>query len=162
MGIRHTHRSLITALGLTALLGMGLGACAPNGAFPISIKREQASDLHERLSQAIRRNGFSHGLRGVREDNKVIDTIFISVSFDAMKRRYAGLDKMLAEVGRICGDKAFENFTIRVELSGDDDDMIYLRGLLEPGIAGAKNVSIVSVNEGRNDIVITTSRAESD
>lgn len=161
MGIRRTYRSVIS-LGLTALLGMGLVACAPNAAFPISIKREQSVELHERLSQAIHRSGFSHGLRGVREDNKVIDSIFISVSFDALKRRYAGLDKMLAEVGRICGDKAYERVTIRIELSGDDDDMIYLRGLLEPTIGGAKNVSIVSINEGRNDIVITMTHPERD
>lgn len=161
MGVHRTHRFALT-LGLIALGGLGLAACAPNTTFPISIKREQPSELHERLSQAIHRNGFSHGLRGVREDNKVIDTIFISVSFDALKRRYAGLDKMLADVGRICGEKAYERVAIRIELSGDDDDMIYLRGLLEPGVAGAKNVSIVSVNEGRNDIVITMSRPERD
>lgn len=141
---------------IAALLSIGaLCSCTP-GINLKAEKEQRITELHERLSHAISRHGFNHGLRGTREDGRNIDSIYISISLDSLKRRHESIDQMLADVGRICTAKEFAEVNIRIELSArDDDDMLYLYGLIQPTTAGAINVQVVRVRDAVNDIVIT-------
>lgn len=149
-----TGTNLLSALLLSAIILCG---CV-SGLDLKNEKEQRITELHERLSHSISRHGFTHGLRGMREDGRNIDSIYISISLDSLKRRHASLDQMLADVARICAAKDFAKVDIRIELStGDEEDMKYLRGLLQPPLSSAHNVQVVPVREGSNDIVITTS-----
>lgn len=142
---------------LSALL-LAIGVlCGCGQVVPLHTAREQRiTELHERLSYAISRHGFSHGLRGTREDGRSIDSIYISISLDSLKRRYSSIDQMLTDVGRICAAREFSEMVIRIELSAAaDDDMRYMYGLLTPALAGAPNVQVVQIRDAVNDIVIT-------
>lgn len=124
---------------------------------PLKVATEQRiTELHERLSHSISSHGFTHGLRGIREEGRNIDSIYIALSLDSLKRRHISLDQMLADVARICTAKEFAAVDIRIELSAsDEDDMEYLRGLIVPALADASNVQVIQVRDVVNEIVIT-------
>ncbi|MCK9283255.1 MAG: hypothetical protein M0P39_03130 [Rhodocyclaceae bacterium] len=143
---------------LPALLFVTIGIlCGCTAIKPLHVEREQRiAELHERLSYSISRHGFSHGLRGTREDGRSIDSIYISISLDSLKRRHSSLEQMLTGVARICASKEFADVVIRIEVSAADDaDMQYMYGLLTPGLADAPHVQVTQVRDAVNDIVIT-------
>lgn len=139
------------------LLSLGMLCGCATGLDLKSEKEQRITELHERLSYSISNHGFTHGLRGTREEGRNIDSIYISISLDSLKRRHLSLDQMLADVARICATKEFAEVDIRIELStGDEADMQYLRGLIEPTLARASNVRVITMRDAVNDIVITT------
>ena len=112
--------------------------------------------LHQQLSDAIHKAGFSHGIRSVREDTRDIDSIFVAVPLDSLKRQTVTLHEMLFNVARLCARPEFANLSIEIELNAKDEkDRAYMRGIVEPLVAEARNVGVVPQRELSTDIVIT-------
>lgn len=114
--------------------------------------------LHERISEAIQDSGFSHGIRSVREGAREIDTVFVAIPLDSLKRQHISLHQMLFNVARLCARPEFAKTSIQIELNAADErDRNYLRGIVEPLVAEARNVTVIAQRESDNDIVITLS-----
>ena len=130
--------------------------CAPMVSELKAARNQQGEALHERLSQLIHSFGFRHAIRSVREDSREIDTIFVTIPLDSLKRRHVSLHGMLFNVGRLCARPEHANVSIQIELNaGDEIDRAYLRGVVEPLVAEASNVKVGSQNDAANDFVIT-------
>lgn len=116
--------------------------------------------LHERLSDTIHEYGFTHGIRTLREGEREIDTIFVAIPLDSLKRQHISLHHMLFNVARLCARPEFAHIRIQIELNAaEEHDRNYLRGVVEPIVAEARNVTVVPQREAENDLVITLSRA---
>lgn len=138
---------------------LALGACAPVVSELKAARNPHGDRLHERLSQSIHSFGFSHGIRSVREDNREIDTILVSIPLDSLKRQHITLHHMLFNIARLCARPEFANVAIQIELNaGDDNDRNYMRGIVEPLVVEARNVKVVSQRDAVNDLVITLSK----
>ncbi len=112
--------------------------------------------LHERLSDTIQDNGFTHGVRTVRDAGREIDSIFVAIPLDSLKRRHVTLHHMLFNVARLCARPEYAKVDIRIELNAlDEDDRDYLRSVVEPLVAEARNVTVIPQRESNNDLVIT-------
>lgn len=136
-----------------------LGACAPVVSELKAARNPHGDALHERLSQSIHSFGFSHGIHSVREDNREIDTILVAIPLDSLKRQHITLHHMLFNIARLCARPEFGRVSIQIELNaGDDNDRNYMRGIVEPIVAEARNVKLVSQRDAVNDLVITLSR----
>lgn len=147
----HLRRLLMSVVLLSALIVTG---CAP----VMSSRDSQGVELHERLSQSIHSFGFSHGVRSVREDERKIDTVFVTIPLDSLKRQFINLHHMLFNAARICARPEYASMAILIELNaGDESDRTYMRSIVEPLVAEAKNVKVVSQRESANDFVITIS-----
>lgn len=143
---------------LVMLLGLMLAGCAPVVSELKAVRNPHVVALHEQLSQSIHSFGFSHGIRSVREDNRAIDTIVVSIPLDSLKRQHITLHHMLFNVARICARPEYIKTSIQIELNaGDDPDRAYMRGIVEPIVAEARNVKVVSQRDAANDFVITLS-----
>lgn len=139
-------------------LALMLAGCAPAISELKAARNPHAEALHEQLSQSIHSFGFSHGIRSVREDDREIDTIFVAIPLDSLKRQYVTLHYMLFNVARICARPEYSKVSIQIELNtGDDSDRAYMRGIVEPIVAEARNVKVVSQRDASNDFVITLS-----
>lgn len=147
---------LVLATILAAMAGSG---CAPVVSELKAARNPHVDVLHQRLSDSIHSYGFSHGIRSVREDNREIDTIFVAIPLDSLKRQYIMLHHMLFNVARLCARPEFANVSIQIELNAaDDQDRDYMRGIVEPLVAEARNVKVISQRDASNDLVITLSR----
>jgi hypothetical protein len=143
-------RTLSVLLALLTLAG--LPACTDKLSRPASQDRE-IRDIHERLSQAMRRHGFNHGIRSQRNGNQDIDSIYVSVPLDALLRRHASLDGLLKDIAGIC---AGSDYPILIELGArDEKDMNYMRSRLEPELGKKKNVVLENTPGSASDITIT-------
>lgn len=113
-------------------------------------------DIHERLEEAITRDGFTHVLRTERDDMQHHDLINISVSLDSLKGRHHSLDKLMMDIGRICAHPSYAHLPIRISIgAGDDDDQMYLYAILATAVRGAANVGLLTASDSRNEIVIS-------
>ena len=147
----HLRRVVMSGVLLSVLV---LSGCAPVGA----PRNTQGTELHERLSQSIHSYGFSHGVRSVREDDRKIDTVFVTIPLDSLKRQFINLHHMLFNAARLCARPEYASMTILIELNaGDESDREYMRKIVEPLVAEAKNVKVVSQRESANDFVVTIS-----
>ncbi|MBI4985807.1 MAG: hypothetical protein HZC24_10840 [Rhodocyclales bacterium] len=154
--------SQMRGLVVLSLLGLVLlpTACTPVVAELKAARHPRAEGLHEQLSQSIRSFGFSHGIRSVREDEREIDTIFVAIPLDSLKRQHITLHHMLFNVARLCARPEFAKIAVRIELNaGDESDRSYMRGIVAPIVAEARNVQVVSQRDASNDLVITISNA---
>lgn len=114
------------------------------------------SDIHERLSYIIRRQGFRHGIMSTRDDDRDIDSIFVSVPLDGLKRKHPGLEKMLTMVGTICALPEYADITVRIELGTmDESDLTFMRDIFRKTLADKKNAEVVTVKDSRSDLTIT-------
>lgn len=78
-------------------------------------------DLHERISYAMRRNGYAHEIISSRTaQGEDADTITVSISLDALKRRNRSLDAMLREIGAICRMDEYRDVQISFWFFSDD------------------------------------------
>lgn len=148
---------LIAAL---LVLASTLAGCA---GIPVSSKKAPPAveELHERLSVAIRNNGFSHGIHSVREDDRDIDSIFVSIPLDSLKRRHLSLDLMLTDVARLCAKPQFADVEVQIEIGvHDEEDARYMRSLIEPQVQRAANVKVLQVKEARNELTITMTHGQ--
>lgn len=142
---------------LVAFFSM-LAGCSPVVSELKAARNPHVEALHEQLSQSIHSFGFSHGIRSVREGSREIDTVFVSIPLDSLKRQYIGLHHMLFNVARLCARPEYSRMSIQMELNaGDEADRAYMRGIVEPLVAEARNVKVVSQRDASNDFVITIS-----
>lgn len=149
------NRHVLISLVFLALALATLGGCSQKMALGIPAEHE-VNDIHERLSYIIRRHGFRHGIMSSREDNRDIDSIFVSVPLDGLKRKHPGLEKMLTAVGSICALPEYADISVRIELGTmDEADLKFMRGIFEKTLAGKANAEIVSVSDSRSDLTIT-------
>ncbi len=143
---------------LMVWLASMLVGCAPVVSELKAARDPHSEALHEQLSRSIHSFGFSHGVRSVREDDREIDSVFVSIPLDSLKRQHVSLHHMLFNVARLCARPEFSARSIQIELNaGDDRDRAYMRGIVEPIVAEARNVKVVSQRDASNDIVITVS-----
>lgn len=143
---------------LAMLFGSMLAGCSPVVSELKAARNPHVEALHEQISQSIHSFGFSHGIRSVREDNRTIDTILVSIPLDSLKRQHITLHHMLFNVARICARPEYSRTSIQIELNaGDESDRAYMRGIVQPIVAEARNVKVVSQRDATNDFVITLS-----
>lgn len=141
-----------------ALIALMLVGCAPVVSELKAARNPHAEALHEQLSQSIHSFGFSHGIRSVREDDREIDTVFVTIPLDSLKRQHISLHHMLFNMARLCARPEFAKLSIRIELNaGDDRDRAYMRDIVAPIVAEARNITVVSQPDASNDVVITMS-----
>lgn len=154
---------VLSSLARTLLAGLAivLAAGCSNVVHELKAARNARGEaLHERLSQVIHDNGFTHGIRSVREDQREIDTVFVSIPLDSLKRRHISLHHMLFAAARLCARPEYAAVSIRIELNAaDESDREYMRGIVGPIVADARNVSLFAQREAENDFVITMSHA---
>lgn len=145
----------IRALAGAALIAIVISACAPPKRADPDFAKER-NDIHERLSAVITRDGFSHGMRSQRDGWKHIDSIYIRIALDSLKRRHYSLDNLMKDIGTICALPRYAHLTFRIEIgAGDEDDRIYLNSVLKPAIKGKTNIIVTTSADAYNDITIT-------
>jgi hypothetical protein len=143
-------------MGGVFMLATCLAGCAPLVSDLKASRGQHVGAIHEQLSNAIQRNGFSHGIRIMREDEREIDVIFVSIPLDALKRQFISLHHMLFNVARISARPEFSRIDIQIELNAsDEEDRKYMQGIVEPIVADARNVTVTAQRENTNDLVIT-------
>lgn len=141
-------------------LTLGVAGCMPVVSELKEARNPHAVALHEQLSESIHSFGFSHGVRSLRDGDRQIDSIYVAVPLDSLKRRYIGLHHMLFNVARLCARPEYSKISIQIELNaGDEGDRAYMRGIVEPIVADARNVTVLLPRDGTNDVVITMSNA---
>lgn len=117
---------------------------------------KERNDIHERLSAVITRDGFSHGMRSQRDGWKHIDSIYIRIALDSLKRRHYSLDNLMKDIGAVCALPRYRHLNFRIEIgAGDEDDRIYLSAVLAPAIKGKTNIFVATSADVYNDITIT-------
>ena len=147
----HYRSAWVLALCLTL---SGLAGCAAKAQRPA--QKQEVALMHERLSQTIMRHGFSHGIRSQRNELRDIDSIYLSVPLDSLKRRHENFVTMLHEIATICASPEFSALTIYIELgTRDEKDLTYMHDQFNALLAGKKNIQVVDQPDERSDITIT-------
>ncbi len=136
--------------GVIALL---LGcAAAPQHAQQIS----PITDIHESLSEVIERHGFSHEIRSQREGHREIDTIFIAIPLDSLKRRHEALDNLMNEIGLTFTRPEYLELPVSVEIVTEEaEDGVYLQTALLPAISKRENIRVTLGADSDNRVIIT-------
>lgn len=140
------------------LLAIGLSGCMSVVSELKAARNPHVESLHEQLLRSIHDNGFSHDLRIARDSDREIDTIFVAIPLDSLKRRYITLHHMLFNVARLCARPEYSDIAIAIELNANDEkDRAYLLGIVGPIVAESRNVSVVPQREDASDLIITLS-----
>jgi len=114
------------------------------------------TDIQERLSSAISHNGFSHTLRSERRDDRHVDSIYISVPLDSLKRRHYSLENLIRDVAKVCSLPEYATYSIRIEFgAGDEQDRLYLKETLLKDIGEKANIRVSVEPDEYNDILIS-------
>jgi hypothetical protein len=143
---------------LAAAILLFVAACVarPHGLRPEPPVGAGLRDVHQRLSLAIARDGFEHGMRTRVQGQREIDSIYIRIPFDSLRRRHPGLEKLMRDIGAIFHQPEFSTMPIRIDIgAGDAGDREYLRQALLAALAGAGSVEVGLEASDHNDIVIT-------
>lgn len=115
--MKDSAKSLIAVLAL-ALLAT---ACIP-------LEKRYAnpadsSDLHERISAIMRKNGYAHEIHSFRSAQGADDDfISVHISLDALRRHNRMLEKMLKEIGAVCQADAFKDIPLAFRFFTDDSE----------------------------------------
>lgn len=114
------------------------------------------NDIRERLSEVITLDGFSHGLRRHREGLEHYDEINVNISLDSLKGRHLSLEKLMADIGRVCSQPGYAHLPIRIFIgAGDEDDQMYLYAILATAVKGRSNVALLTASDSRNQLIVT-------
>lgn len=149
------NRHVLASFAFMVLTLTTLGGCSQKMSLGTTAEYG-ANDIHERLSYVIRRYGFRHGIMSSREEGRDIDSIFVSVPLDGLKRKHPGLEKMLTTVGNICALPEYADIAVRIELGTmDEADLKFMREVFEKALSGKANAEIVAVSDSRSDLTIT-------
>jgi hypothetical protein len=149
------NKRTLLNLALITFALLGLGGCSQTSAPGTSAIAGQG-DIHERLSNAIRKSGYEHGIMIRRENDLDIDSIFISVPLDGVKQHHPSLEKLLMSLGNICALPEYAYVLERFELDASDyDNFLYMRGVLEKALGGRPNTKIIAAQTPRNAITVT-------
>ncbi|MBI5109688.1 MAG: hypothetical protein HZA62_13185 [Rhodocyclales bacterium] len=118
---------------------------------PVSVQE----DIHERLSEVISRDGFSHRIISDRSDVIHNDSIHLRIPIDGIKRRHEGVERVLISIARVCALQEFVALPIRIVVATiDDDDGKYMRALLDREVGASTNVSVLVTAGSGEGIVI--------
>jgi hypothetical protein len=140
----------VVAVALVALQG-----CAPSKQIDPGAVRER-SDIHERLSEAIGRDGFDYHMLTRRDGPEHIDVINIKLSLDSLKGRHLSLEKLMTDIGRVCSRLSYAHLPVRIRIGADDeDDQMYLYAVLATTVKGRDNITLIPVTDSRNEVIIT-------
>lgn len=137
------------------LLGLivTVAACTPIAATHAVDQTSQ--DIHERLSDAIAKAGFSHRIISDRSPSAHLDSIHLRIPLDGMKRRHEGVERVLTGIARVCALPEYESLSIRIVVATvDEEDAGYLRAALEHEVGRKENISIKIVVGSGEGIVI--------
>lgn len=144
---------VIAVVALAFLLA--LPACTANRQIEPDLVRER-TDIHERLSEAIRRDGFDYKFLSRREGPDRIDVIHIKISLDSLKGRHLSLEKLMKDIGGICSRPNYAQLPFRILIgAGDEDDQMYLYSILATAVKGRENIALTTATDSRNEIIIT-------
>ncbi len=124
-----------------------LGACT-SGMKAGADAAAETKDIHERLSESIAADGFSHRIVSDRTAHTHHDSIHLRIPLDGMKRRHEGVRKLLGNIARICALPEYSALPIRIVVAtADEEDGEFLRAVMDQEAGGRKNVSF-EVNKG--------------
>lgn len=114
--------------------------------------------FHERLSEQILRDGYPHKIISERSDHAHLDSIHIRFPADSVKRQHEGLERLLADIAKICLLPEYSSIQVFVVVNAaDESDGQYVRRSLEARIANRSNLSIV-VSLGTIDGMVVSIR----
>lgn len=138
-----------------ALLGLVVvvAACAP----VTTAQGEQPwkQDIHEHLSDAIAKEGFSHRIVSDRNPYLHVDSIHLRIPLDGMKRRHEGVERVLIGIAQVCALPDYREVPISIVVATvDEEDGRYLRSVLEHQVGGKENITIKVVVGSGEGIVI--------
>lgn len=137
-------------------LAAAVTACTPIAATHAFDQSKQ--DIHERLSDAIAKVGFSHRIISDRNPSAHIDSIHLQIPLDGMKRRHEGVERVLVGIAQVCASPDYKDLSIRIVVATvDEDDAGYLRSVLEKEIGRIENIAIRIVVGSGEGIVIAVS-----
>lgn len=138
--IRRNRFVLLTA-------ALVLAACAPVVRAPVDAAME-SKDIHERLSESIAADGFSHRIVSDRTAHTHHDSIHLRIPLDGMKRRHESVRKLLGNIARICALPEYSALPIRIVVAtAEEEDGEFLRAVMDQEAGGRSNVSF-EVNKG--------------
>lgn len=80
----------------------------------------EGHDLHEYLSDIMRKHGYTHEIVSSRTPQDETDSVSVSISMDALKRRNRTLETMLREIGALCRRAEFADVPITFWFFSDD------------------------------------------
>lgn len=144
----------LRAIAVMTSVLMTLSGCTPGRLIDSGLAREH-SDIHERLSAEISRDGFDYTLLSQSEGVEHIAVISIQVSLDSLKSRHLSLEKLMTDIGRICSHPDYSHLPVRILIgAGDEDDQMYLYAILATAVKGRSNIALVTVADPRNEIII--------
>lgn len=145
----------IQAFAVMVPLLTALWACAPARQNAPGFAQPR-SDIHERLSQAISRDGFDNDFGTERDGADHLDVIRVEISLDSLKGRHLSLEKLMTNIGRICSHPNFAHLPVLVRIgASDEDDQMYLYAILATAVKGRDNITLLPVTDLRNEIIIT-------
>lgn len=117
---------------------------------------QNIKDIHESLSAVIARNGFAHEIRSQRNGPREIDSVFIPLSLDSLKRRHYSLDNLMADIGGICMLPEYRQLPVLIEIgAAAEKDRMYLKSVLMPAISGRTNIEVITSPDTDGSVVIT-------
>ncbi len=146
-------RSLVVVPAL--LFGVLVIAACTSGGHTSTEAARDLGDIHERLSEVISRDGFSHRIISDRSDVIHNDSIHLRIPIDGIKRRHEGVERVLISIARVCASPEFVALPIRIVVATiDDDDGKYMRALLDREIGASTNVSVqVTAGSGEGIVI---------
>lgn len=155
-GILDRSRRLVV-LPILILGALSIAGCASTRQADVELIRDHG-DIHERLSEVISRDGFSHRIISDRSDAIHQDSIHLSIPIDGIKRRHEGVERVLISIARVCALPEYVALPIRIVVATiDDDDGKYMRTLLDREIGSSTNIS-VQVKSGSGEGIVIAIR----
>jgi hypothetical protein len=143
------------AIALMVPLLVALSACTPGRQNAPEMIRTQSA-IHERLSEAIIRDGFDYDFGTERDGSEHLDVIRVKFSLDSLKGRHLSLEKLITDIGRICSHPNYAHLPVRIRIgAGDEDDQMYVFAILATALRGRDNIALMPVTDLRNEIIIT-------
>jgi len=145
------HNSGVFAV-ITALF---IASCAPTRQQPPDLEQAKG-DIHERLLEAINRDGYDYQMLTRREGTEHVDVINIKLSLDSLKGRHHSLEKLMTDIGRVCSRRSYAHLPVRIWIgAGDEEDQMYLYAVLATKVKGRENITLIPATDSRNEVVIT-------
>lgn len=140
---------------LPFLVAVSLAGCAAVGQQNI----ESASSIpyfHERLSEQILRDGYPHKIISERSDHAYLDSIHIRLPADSVKRQHEGLERLLADIAKMCLLPEYSGVQVFIVVNAvDASDGQYVRRTLETRIADRSNLSVVVLPSAVDGLVVS-------
>lgn len=145
----------IQAFAVMASSLIALSACAPDRANAPDLRLPR-TDIHERLSEAITRDGFDYDFGTERDGLEDIDVIHIKISLDSLKGRHLSLEKLMTDIGRVCSYPGYAHLPISILIgAGDEEDQMYLFAILATAVRGRSNIDLTTATDSLNEVKVT-------